>query len=147
MKIYFDDDANLIVATGLKASFTPRALTCKAEPNNRVSIFTFDGATRLYGPVPFSKIVDRDDNSFVDQSATLDYLNYIFSLDKPRRVVKWEAPSASTVWSIEHNLGFYPTVTVMDSGGNEIVPDIHNISINKVEVRFAYAMGGTAYLI
>ena len=58
----------------------------------------------------------------------------------------YEAPTASSLWTITHNLACYPSVTIVDSAGTVIVPDIEYLDINSLRVIFAYAMGGTAYL-
>lgn len=58
----------------------------------------------------------------------------------------YEQPQASTIWTITHNLNAYPSVTVVDSGGNQLWADVSYLSLNTLKVTFAYATGGTAYL-
>jgi hypothetical protein len=53
---------------------------------------------------------------------------------------------AVTLWDIAHNLGRYPSVTVIDTGGTEIIPDIHYVDSNRLKLNFAYATSGKAYL-
>lgn len=59
----------------------------------------------------------------------------------------WVAPSASTTWSIIHNLGRYPSVTLVDSAHSVMLADITYDNINTVTVEFAYATAGSAYLV
>ena len=54
---------------------------------------------------------------------------------------------ASGVWTITHNLGYYPNVAVVDSAGTQIFPGsmVYN-SVNQVTLTFSSAVGGFAYL-
>lgn len=52
----------------------------------------------------------------------------------------------SSTWTITHNLGKYPSVTVVDSGGNVIIGDVKYVSENEVKISFTSAFSGTAYL-
>lgn len=53
-------------------------------------------------------------------------------------------PSAS--WAIVHNLGFRPSVFVVDSSGNWVIGDINWTSDNGLTVSFTGAFAGSAYL-
>lgn len=54
------------------------------------------------------------------------------------------APSA--IWTVIHNLGKYPSVTIADSGGNTVVGDVKHESLNKVVISFTAAFAGKAFL-
>ena len=54
--------------------------------------------------------------------------------------------TASDVWKITHNLNKYPSVTIIDSSGNEVIGDVEYNSINQVTLTFAGAFKGTATL-
>lgn len=56
-----------------------------------------------------------------------------------------QGTSAST-WTITHNLGYYPSVTVVDNGDNVVIGDVSYISANQVSVSFSASFGGKAYL-
>jgi hypothetical protein len=60
--------------------------------------------------------------------------------------VVWEAPTASTVWLIEHGLQSFPSVTTVDSAGSQIMGTVEYLDINSLKVTFAYATAGNAYL-
>lgn len=49
-------------------------------------------------------------------------------------------------WIIEHNLGKYPSVTVISSAGEEIYCDKRFPSMNKVVLNFGTAISGAAFL-
>lgn len=52
----------------------------------------------------------------------------------------------SASWVIVHNLGAYPNVTVVDSGGTVVEGDIAYDSDSQVTLTFSSAFSGTAYL-
>lgn len=54
--------------------------------------------------------------------------------------------SASATWNITHNLGKYPSVTVVNSAGDEVIGDVNYPSINTVTINFSAANGGKAFL-
>jgi len=55
-----------------------------------------------------------------------------------------QSVSAST-WTVSHNLGFFPSVTVVDSGGTTVIGDVSYITENQVSITFSAAFGGKAY--
>jgi hypothetical protein len=53
---------------------------------------------------------------------------------------------ASDTWLINHTLGGYPSVTIVDSASTVVVGEILYISTVQVQVSFASAFSGFAYL-
>lgn len=53
----------------------------------------------------------------------------------------------ATVWVIDHNLGFFPNVYVLDTAGDECEGDVDNVSVNRVTITFSAAFAGQARLI
>jgi hypothetical protein len=53
---------------------------------------------------------------------------------------------AATSWAITHNLGYMPSITVIDSGGNEVEGDMVYNDTNTVTISFSAQMSGIAYL-
>jgi hypothetical protein len=53
---------------------------------------------------------------------------------------------ASSSWTITHNLGFYPNLTVQDSGGSIVEGEITYTNSNSLTVTFQASFSGTAYL-
>jgi hypothetical protein len=51
-----------------------------------------------------------------------------------------------SVWTVIHGLGGFPNVTSVDSSNSEIVGDLDYIDINTVQISFASATGGKAYI-
>jgi hypothetical protein len=54
--------------------------------------------------------------------------------------------SASSSWVVNHNLGFKPNVTVVDSAGNIVEGEIAYTNSNSLTVSFQSAFSGYAYL-
>lgn len=50
------------------------------------------------------------------------------------------------IWEVEHNLGKFPSVTVVDSAGSVVQGEIEYIDRNNVRVTFTGAFAGFAYL-
>lgn len=58
-----------------------------------------------------------------------------------------DQPVASSTWVINHNLLYFPSVSVVDSTGAEIIPgNVTWATINQVIVSFTPAVAGKAYL-
>lgn len=56
-----------------------------------------------------------------------------------------QAVPAAT-WTINHNLGRFPSVTVVDSAGSVVAGNVEYVSNNTVVLYFSAAFGGSAYL-
>lgn len=54
--------------------------------------------------------------------------------------------SASATWTIAHNLGFYPSVTVFLSSGDVVEGAISHVDQDNLTLTFSVAISGTAYL-
>lgn len=52
----------------------------------------------------------------------------------------------STSWSIQHNLGKFPSITVIDSAGTVVTGQYTYNDINNVTLTFSAPFAGTAYL-
>jgi hypothetical protein len=59
---------------------------------------------------------------------------------------RYVQPTAASVWTIVHNLGFYPSVTVVDSSHRVVYGEVDYPDVNSVRVTFSAAFGGEAYL-
>lgn len=54
--------------------------------------------------------------------------------------------TASSVWTIQHNLNRYPSVTVVDSADNVVIGSITYLSTNLIEIEFTSQFVGKAFL-
>jgi hypothetical protein len=68
-------------------------------------------------------------------SPNIQDLNYIHYQDTP-----------SNKWIIVHNLGKFPSVSITNSAGEQVIADVIYKSLNEVEVNCIGAFAGVAYL-
>jgi hypothetical protein len=52
---------------------------------------------------------------------------------------------AAAVWTVIHNLGKFPSVSVVDSTGTTVYGTVHYDSTSQVTLSFSGAFGGEAY--
>ncbi|QXN72646.1 hypothetical protein RCZAHN_37 [Rhodobacter phage RcZahn] len=50
------------------------------------------------------------------------------------------------IWTIDHNLGFWPDVTVFDTAGNEVEAQVTNPTMQRTTINFSSPVAGTARL-
>lgn len=67
-------------------------------------------------------------------------------LDAGDAFYQHEQMVAADTWPVTHNLGKYPSVTVVDSGGNTVIGDVQYVDDNSVVITFSAAFSGVAYL-
>ena len=92
----------------------------------------------------------------IDQLDTLDKSNLVTAINE--LAARGNAGSSTgvaythlqsvtaTVWTINHNLGMRPAVTILDTGGNEVEADVVHTSFNQLVIRFAIPIAGIARL-
>ena len=51
----------------------------------------------------------------------------------------------ASIWTVIHNLGKYPAVTVVDSANTEVVGDIQYIDLNSFRITFSSDFSGKAF--
>jgi hypothetical protein len=56
--------------------------------------------------------------------------------------------SALSTWTINHNMGYYPNVSVREYGVPDITieGEVHHQDVNNLTITFSYALIGHAYL-
>lgn len=54
--------------------------------------------------------------------------------------------SASDVWTVNHTLGGYPSVTVVDTASTTVIGEVSYISTSQVRISFTAPFSGYAYL-
>lgn len=53
---------------------------------------------------------------------------------------------AAAVWSITHNLGFFPGATVVNSTGQVVEGDVVYVDVNSLTITFNGSFAGSAFL-
>lgn len=79
--------------------------------------------------------VDSDDNSGGGGGGTVGTLSYVHT-----------QPTVSDTWMVEHHLGWFPNVTVIDSTGTTVEGDLTHVNDRSMTLSFSGAFTGTAYL-
>ncbi len=64
--------------------------------------------------------------------------------DPPATVFTQVVPA--TVWTINHNLSTFPSVSLTDPLGNQILAQVQYVNSNQVVVTFSQPVAGVAYL-
>jgi hypothetical protein len=62
------------------------------------------------------------------------------------KTYEYTQSTASTEWSIKHNLNKFPSVTVIDSSGGGVVGSVNYIDVDNLTITFSAAFSGKAYL-
>jgi hypothetical protein len=81
-------------------------------------------------------------NVTITGTAPSQTLNFVLPVGAS--YVHTQSTSAST-WTISHNMGFFPSVSVVDNGGNMVIGDVLYITENQVSISFSASFGGKAY--
>lgn len=142
---------------------------------NQIFIGTVDKATnlifgivRLSAPAldPLDPIVisesdarvaewtEASNKMLVDTNVTLGDTYIVDLISNDSSVLSFDIPQSyrhiqsanSTAWTITHNLGFRPSVTVIDLDGDVVNADIAYNTINQLTITFSSATKGEAYL-
>jgi hypothetical protein len=103
-----------------------------------------------------SRLTDSDVNfegyiSLERRSITPEGAMRVLVINQPEHYLHFQGVPAS-VWTINHNLGFYPGgVSVVDSGGGIQVGQVHYVDVNTLTVSFfvgghPVAFSGAAFL-
>ena len=98
------------------------------------------------GGVSLQDVLDAISNAALDTTDDLSegVQNLYFT---PSRVAYVHTQGVSSdTWIITHNLGFYPNITVKDSGGSIVEGEITYTNSNSLTVTFSASFSGTAYL-
>jgi hypothetical protein len=64
----------------------------------------------------------------------------------PNKPFIYTQSEASDAWTIEHNMGRHPSVTIVDSAGSAVFGDVTYTNENQLTVTFSVAFSGKAYL-
>lgn len=110
--------SKVVVASGVSGVFV--------EPLASVNI----KASQSCPPTPTNVCTVLDLAEIIADTGT-----YVFCQDAPL-----------AVWTITHNMGKFPSVTVVDSGNSVVVGDIDYTNSNVLVITFASPFNGCAYL-
>lgn len=125
----------------------------------------FDGRFRIYGVTDADDYYDYEVTRIEDHpevsnaykvsvvpisgnanSTFSDEDYYAFSPATGDKTFTHTQGSSSATWVITHNLGKYPSVSVQDSAGTDVVGEVEYNTENKLTITFSGAFSGTAHL-
>lgn len=90
--------------------------------------------------------IDTEENSFWGPKTSSGWpASPFFIPGAATRHIHTQA-SASSTWTINHALGGYPSVMVVDSASTVVIGEVSYISTTQVRVSFTSAFSGFAYL-
>ena len=61
-------------------------------------------------------------------------------------IVPYVVDIPSHVWTINHELGVIPVITIVDSSGNIVIGDTQYLDMNTAVITFSGGFSGIAYL-
>lgn len=71
---------------------------------------------------------------------------YVSSIVTDANAFTFDQQTPATTWSITHNLGFKPSVFVVDTSDNVCYGDVQYTSVDALTVTFTQSFAGKAYL-
>lgn len=86
-----------------------------------------------------------------DQVITNDEMQFVTRQEKEQlsqinKTYLHNQIASEKVWEIEHNLGKFPSVSIIDSAGTMVIGDVLYLDENHVRISFSFAFAGKAYL-
>lgn len=89
--------------------------------------------------------IQQGDNNTAGIEELMERMEAV-ELSSGRNTFTFAQNEALAEWTIAHNLGKYPSVTIVDSAGTKVVGDVEYIDENTLKVSFSAAFSGKAYL-
>lgn len=102
--------------------------------------------------VPDTNFLEVTLNLYAHNGSILKDKHYIFSefanpaSNEGDKHFTYTQLSAASTWNITHNLGKFPSVSVVDSGNNVVIGDIQYTNTNELTITFNASFSGKAYL-
>lgn len=165
--ITFDAGGAAVVAfsgiTTIKVSKYPNGTSNSAETlintflNTNIIIADTEDQDQLGVYLVTAITQDSDETNFYDLSLTnsnsngnlqnlRSYSISVFTAGDKNFVSSNISFSANTATTVTHNLGKFPSVTVVDSAGSHVVGDVQHTSINSLTITFKNNFTGKIYV-
>ena len=95
----------------------------------------------------------------IGEQAVLDGADIVAEINTELGGTGWQSPGgagstpyvhnqspAATIWTIQHDLGYFPNVIAFDDTGVEVRGTVNHVDANQVQIAHSTAYAGTAYL-
>jgi len=84
-------------------------------------------------------------NGVLEDKAVYDFAVFTLS-SQGAPTFEFDQGAAATTWDITHNLGKFPSITVIDTGNTVVTGEYNYVNNNRVILTFSAAFAGKAYL-
>ena len=109
--------------------------------------FTIDSYTSNGGVYTLTlTLVGGGSNGVISENAFYDFAVFTLSSGLADKTFEYQQVTPSTTWNIAHNLGKFPSITVIDTGDTVVTGQYTYIDNNNVTLTFSAAFAGKAYL-
>lgn len=115
----------------LKPAYSVKSLILRSTVNRTSLRFNDGGGTLKVTLTPFFQGPKGEQGEKGD-SASISYTHY--------------QNTPASIWTIQHNLGFWPNVYVLDTSGDECEGAVQNTTVNRVDIFFSAPFAGRARL-
>ena len=152
ISVFYDPLHPGIYIVGLGVVYPTLSLMAVQNVNGSIEIWTQNSTSRLVGPVDYSRIANRLGSGFTSSTDAYNYLVSQFTQQPPSTGGGTTANtyiytfSASSIWTVGHNLNTYPSVTLLDTTGAEFDADVKYDNPNQITITMSAASGGTVCL-
>ena len=106
--------------------------------------YTIDSYT-LNGAVYTLNIINLFGNGVLDLDKFYDFAVFTLSSQGAPTFI-FNQNTVATTWNIQHNLGKFPSITVIDTGDTVVAGEYTYIDNNNVQLNFSAGFAGKAYL-
>jgi hypothetical protein len=73
-------------------------------------------------------------------------MNFVLASDAEDKTFIFTQAVAATTWNVQHNLGKFPSITVIDTGDTVVTGEYTYTDNNNVILNFSAGFAGKAYL-
>jgi len=130
-----EDTINKLLKTGRELRNTPRTGT---------RLITNEEFWALSFGVELNKDISDKLNQL--NILLIDIQNLVYTTNDSDKHFIFNQELSSDTWVINHNLQKRPSVTIVDTGNNEVEGDVNYSSLNQIIITFSSAFSGIAYL-
>ena len=106
--------------------------------------YTIDSYT-LNGTAYTLNLTNLFGNGVLDLNKFYDFAVFTLSSQGAPTFI-FNQNTVATVWNIQHNLGKFPSITVIDTGDTVVTGEYTYIDNNNVQLNFSAGFAGKAYL-
>lgn len=141
--VFYQAQYRSLFIDGVSMAFAPKSLSY-IRTGNTFEIWI--GGVKRVLMASFDKIEDGFGAGFATADLLAAYLDGIFAVDPfaSSSVFTFTQSAASTTWTVNHNLGFRPDVSLTTVGGQEFEADIIHTSTNQCIVYLTSPLAGQA---